>query len=280
MFKIAIDIGGTTIKGVLLDENKIIKEFSAPTNGKLGLDKIKQNLFFVIDNLMCENVKIIGISSAGNIDYKNGVCVYATDNLKGFTGFKIAEEVQVRYNIKTVVDNDAICALKSQIEYYGTDKTLVMITFGTGIGGAVLSNGKIIRGKNFDSARLGHTVLVPNGRPCNCGKLGCAETYLSCTALYNEAKKLIPNLEGVKQLFALYKTGDKNAKIVMKEFAFYLNIFLDNIRTFYSPDAIIFSGGLTKDFDILLSLIDKKDDIKLAKNAQYAGCLGSLVQID
>ncbi len=278
MIKIGIDIGGTTIKGVLLKDEKIIKEFSNPTYGNVGRDAISQSMFKVIDELYCQGVELIGISSAGNIDPTTGVCVYATDNLKGFTGYDIKSAVEEKYRVKTMVDNDAVCALKAEMAGYDS-QNVVMITFGTGIGCGVLSGGKIIRGKNFDGGRLGHMILVPNGRPCNCGKKGCAESYLSCTAIAVRCAEEFEKNVGVKEVFRLYERGDKTAIKILKEFSFYLNVFLDNVRTAYAPDVIILGGGLCKDSEILLGLIDKKDDIKFAEYGNNAGALGSLIEI-
>ncbi len=276
MLKIGVDIGGTSIKGILVDkDNKILKSTSKPTNGKVGREAIKKSLFGVIDFLFCSDVKLIGVSSAGNIDPERGVCVYATDNLKGWTGYDLKSDLEKRYSVKTIVDNDAVCALKAELDFYPNAENVVMITFGTGIGGAVLSGGKIIRGKNFDGGRLGHIVLVPGGRPCNCGKLGCAEAYLSCTALKNQADKKT-KISGVKELFDLYSLGDENAIQVIKEFSYYLNVFLDNIRTAYSPEHIILGGGLAANDKILLSLVNDKNGIEIAKYANRAGALGAL----
>lgn len=279
MCKIGIDIGGTSVKGILVEGNNIIKTASSPTNAKSGRKGIETAMFSVIEQLMCDGVTLIGVSSAGNINPYTGVCVYATDNLPEWTDYPIKTSVEAKFKIPCVGDNDAICALKAEIANYNDCQNAVMITFGTGIGGAVLSGGKIIRGKNFDGGRLGHMILVPDGKKCNCGKTGCAEAYLSCTALNYEGKKLIPSLSGVKELFRLYESGNQNAVTVLKRFSFYLNIFLDNVRTAYAPEVIILGGGLSKDKEILLSLIDNKSDITFAKFGNNAGALGSLIKL-
>ncbi len=279
MSKIGIDIGGTLIKGILVENDKIIKTAAYPTNAKIGRRAIELSMFSVIDGLLQDGVTLIGVSSAGNIDPYNGVCVYATDNLAGWTGYPIKQKIEEKYHIPCIADNDAVCALKAEICNYPDLKNVVMITFGTGIGGAVLSGGKIIRGKDFDGGRLGHMILVPDGLQCNCGKKGCAETYLSCTALNREGNARIRNLSGVKELFRLYESDDKNAVTILRRFGYYLNIFLDNVRTAYAPELIILGGGLCKDEEILLSLIDDRSDIAFAKFENNAGALGALIEL-
>lgn len=278
MYKIGIDIGGTTIKGVLISDDVIIKRASKPTNGKDGREVIKKSLFAVIDALMNKSVTLIGVSSAGNINPYNGTCVYATDNLKGWTGYDIKGDIQSKYGVNCIVDNDAVCALKAELAYYPQVKSAVMITFGTGIGGAVLSEGKIVRGKNFDGGRIGHAILVPNGKSCNCGKNGCAEAYISCTAIKLSAEANGLNVNGVKDVVDLYKRGNNSAQKVINEFKFYLNVFLDNVKTYLSPEVIILGGGLSNDNDFLLSIIDDKDGIVFAKLRNDAGALGALIE--
>ena len=277
MKKIGVDLGGTTIKGALIGEdNEIIKSSSVPTRGKEGRDAIFEALFSLIDELKAEDAELIGISSAGNIDPERGICVYATDNLTGWTGTDIRGAVERRYSVPCKVDNDAVCALKGELTFYPHIENATMLTFGTGVGGASLVNGSILRGKNFDAARWGHVVLEPNGRACNCGKAGCAESYLSATALVKRGRERIPELEDCKQLFLLEKEGNAEAGAVIEEFGRYLNLLLDNIRTSLAPERIILGGGVAKSEDTFLKLLTKKSDVCFAKLGNLAGVYGAI----
>ena len=278
MKKIGIDLGGTTVKGALFgEENEIIKSGAVPTRGKEGRSAIFEALFSLIDELIEENVSLIGISSAGNIDPDTGVCVYATDNLTGWTGADIRGEVERRYEIHCRVDNDAVCALKGELSFYPGVQNATMLTFGTGVGGASLVNGRILRGKNFDAARWGHLVLEPNGRACNCGKTGCAESYLSATALVKRGRERMPDLKDCKQLFGLAKEGNKAAEEVLQEFGFYLNLLLENIRTALAPEYIILGGGVAQSTEAFLELLTKKKDVCFAKLGDKAGVYGAIL---
>lgn len=278
MKKIGLDLGGTTIKGALFDdENNVIKISTKATRGQEGRKAIFTALCSLIDELMDEGVELIGVSSAGNIDPDKGVCVYATDNLLGWTGADIRGTVEERYQVKCQVDNDAICALKGELAFYPRAKNATMLTFGTGVGGASLVNGKILRGKNFDAARWGHVILVPNGRACNCGKVGCAESYLSATALVKRAKGRLPDLKDCKELFSLYRDGNKVAQAVLGDFGFHLNLLLDNIRTALAPERIILGGGVTKSEDVFQKLITNKSDVCFARLGDMAGAYGAIL---
>ena len=277
MKQIGIDLGGTTIKGALFEGNKIVKSAAVPTPGKEGRAAIFGALFSFIDSLTEKEVALIGISSAGNIDPDAGKCVYATDNLLGWTGADIRGEVEGRYRVPCKVDNDAVCALKGELTFYPDIKNATMLTFGTGVGGASLVNGQILRGRNFDAARWGHLVLEPNGRACNCGKCGCAESYLSATALVKRGREYLPSLKDCKQLFALAEEGNKAAEEVLQEFGFYLNLLLDNIRTALAPELIILGGGVARSKDAFLRLLRKKDDVRFAKLDAMAGVHGAIL---
>lgn len=276
---IGVDIGGTTIKGSLFENGKIIREASLPTHGKEGREKILESLFGVIRSLNGKDVQHIGISSAGNIDHERGVCVYATDNLLGWSGLDVKTTVQNEFGLSCTVDNDAVCALKGELTAYPDAQNVTMLTFGTGVGGASLVNGKILRGKHFDAGRWGHFCLVKEGRKCNCGKRGCAETYLSATALLKDGRKKIKNLTSCKELFELASDGDERAKSVLRTFGENLNLLLDDIRTAIAPDLIILGGGVAQSEKLISDLITKKDDITFARFGNRAGMIGAISDI-
>lgn len=278
MTKLGFDIGGTTIKGALFgEENAILREGETPTLGNEGREAIFGALFSLADSLVREDTTIIGISSAGNIDPASGRCVYATDNLKGWTGADIRGEVERRYGIPCRADNDAVCALKGELTFYPHVKNATMLTFGTGVGGASLVGGTIVRGARFDGARWGHLVLEPNGRPCNCGKRGCAESYLSATALYRRGKELLPALKDCKELFSLAGAGEENAVAVLQEFGFYLNLLLGQIRTVLAPELIILGGGVAQSEEQIGELLAEKEDVVFARLKNRAGIVGALL---
>lgn len=279
MKEIGVDIGGTTIKGSLFENGKITKEANSPTHGKEGREKILESLFGVIGSLIGKDVSHIGISSAGNIDPERGVCVYATDNLLGWSGLDVKTTVQNKFGTDCSVDNDAVCALKGELTAYPDAQNVTMLTFGTGLGGASLINGKILRGKNFDAGRWGHFCLVKNGRKCNCGKRGCAETYLSATALLKDGRKKIKNLTSCKELFERAAGGDERAKAVLEKFGENLNLLLDDIRTAIAPDLIILGGGVAQSEALISDLIAKKDDIAFARLGNRAGMIGAVSEL-
>lgn len=279
MLRCGIDIGGTTVKGALFDGATVVKEASQPTRGREGRDAILGQLFAVADALVCDGVSFIGISSAGNIDPNRGECVYATDNLKGWTGTPIAALVGRRYGIETRAENDAVCALIGELTFYPTARDVTMLTFGTGVGGASLCNGEILRGARFDAARWGHVRIHADGLPCNCGKVGCAEQYLSATALYRFGKEKIPELESCKQLFERFGAGDPAAVEIVETFGKNLRALLDTVRTVVSPERIILGGGVAQSQAIIRRFVPETD-VVFAQLGERAGAYGASLLAD
>lgn len=113
MNSICLDIGGTSIKGGYFSNNNLLETFSIPSNGKLGRIEILKSIDFIMKEIIKKypHFDYIGISSAGNIDYKNGICVYASNNLKDWTNFNIKEYFNDKYHKLVFVENDAVCAL-------------------------------------------------------------------------------------------------------------------------------------------------------------------------
>lgn len=264
MKTIAIDIGGTTIKGALFLNNNIIKEATKPTMGNTNRETILANIKAVINELFSSDVIGIGISSAGNINPDLGLCTYATDNLKGFTGLNIKKTIEEQYKVECVVENDAICALYGEMINYPTIKNITMLTLGTGVGGAALVDGNILHGSKFTGARFGHLIIEKNGRLCNCGQRGCIEQYISATALIKEAKKHNINVNSAKEVFLLASNGDSKAKVIVDEFLCYLETVLTSINSFISPEVIILGGGVS-----LANIIKEKNKIENVRFAVY-----------
>lgn len=274
MKRIGVDVGGTSVKGALFDGEEIVAEHSAPTNGREGREAILKSLYEVLDKLKTGGGTFIGISSAGNFDPNTGVCLYATDNLRGWTGIHLTEEVSARYGVECKAENDAICALKGELRFYPDLTDATMLTFGTGVGGASLVNGSIVRGRNFNAGRWGHVSLYPNGRACSCGRRGCAEAYLSATAILAHIRRKLPVKNG-EELFELYKKGVKEAIGTVMAFASDLNLFLSMIREALSPQLILLGGGLMNAQDVISGLIHDSSDIAFARLGNRAGIYGA-----
>ena len=284
---IGLDIGGTKIQGAVIDEKgEILKTYRLETCAREGKDKVLDNISKIIDFLKTDDIKAVGVGTPGFIDSENGIVTFA-GNIDGWTGLNLKKEIEKRSSLPVFIENDANIALVCE-KWLGSGKgfnDIVMITIGTGLGGAVYNKKMgLLSGSNFQGAELGHLILHPNGEYCTCGQSGCAEGYCSGTAIVRHYEELTRNkLEG-QEIFELVKTDD-NAKKVIDRFTSDLAWFLTSLRNIFDPELIIIGGGVinSKDYwwkEVLEKFynychLSEKIEIKPAKYLNDAGVIGA-----
>ncbi len=248
---IGIDLGGTKISGGLLDENgNILQSAKVDTQAEKGRDTVIKNIVSLIKKLPYDQAQAIGIGTPGFIDSENGIVTFA-GNIKGWSGTNLKKEIEKYFDIPVFIENDANIALVCE-EWIGAGKDyddLIMITLGTGLGGAVYSQGKLLRGSNFQGAELGHMLLYPGGNSCTCGQDGCAEAYCAGSAIANEYNRITGENKTSEEVLSSVDT-DENAKKVLEDYKLNLAYFLTSLRNIFDPQAIIIGGGLINAKDL------------------------------
>ncbi|MBG9800449.1 glucokinase [Brevibacillus laterosporus] len=278
---VGVDIGGTTIKIALLDPNgKIITKTQIPTPVPEGEDAIIQQMTSTIDQLMAEQgftkeeAYGIGIGVPGPVDTDTGF-VYEAVNL-GLKDTALKAKTEALTGLPTYVENDANAAALGEMwcgAGQGTDN-LVAITLGTGIGGGIIIDGKIVHGVKGVGGEIGHVTVNPDGPLCNCGKKGCMERYGSATAIIlgiEKAAKEGRSTYLAKQLaekgsltakdaFDAAAEGDIVAQEIIDQAAFYTGFGLSHIANLLNPAKIVIGGGVSAAGDVLFRLIRKSFD--------------------
>ena len=281
---IGIDIGGTKILGgIILETGELLKVVKVNSEAKLGIDVLLGNLFNCIDLLISKEIKSIGVCTPGFVNFLTGTIEYAAGNMPGLTGCRLKNILEGKYKIPVVIENDANAAAMGEGFIGGAKdlKNFAMIALGTGIGGAIVVDGKLTRGASFCAGEFGHSILFPGGKPCSCGEKGCLEMYASGDAIYNRYNELLgaKRTTGAVQVFDLFKQKDKIAQQVVTEFELYLSITLKNIRRYLDPEVIIIGGGLIDAQDLwwdkLLELIPHSLVIVAAKLGNDAAMFGA-----
>jgi len=187
---LAFDIGGTKISaGLVNNAGGVLDRLEVPTPVQEGVSAILEQIQYLGNQLMSSNpdveIKAVGAASAGQIDVHTGRVVYATPNLPGWTGIHLGEWLSQSFHVPSVCDNDVNAMAQAEISL-GAGKSvreLICVMVGTGIGGAIISEGQVIHGRG-GSGEVGHiTIDSINGRRCNCGGIGCLEVYASCQAI-------------------------------------------------------------------------------------------------
>lgn len=250
MKAIGIDIGGTGVKGAVIEEGKIIERIKVPTDVSGGHRTILNSVFAAVEALLplSDEGSPIGIGSAGDINPATGSVLYATGNLPGFTGLALADIINKHTGRETKALNDATAALIGEMRYgAGKGKNdVVMLTLGTGLGSGIAIGGKPFLGARCRAGRLGHITFYGGGRECTCGERGCAEQYVSATGLLKNAAQRGIFTNNCEEVMHLAAKGDEKAAEALDIFARDLNRMLSVVEFTFDPERIIIGGGLAE----------------------------------
>ena len=249
---IAIDLGATGIKVAPFERTQLPaggdplagSVQTVPTDADLGKEGIVRALDRAISLYLSTQTEGIAVASAGDVDPRAACITYATENLPGMTGFSYADYAK-KYDLPISAINDAHAALLGEL-YDGagkdhTDKRVVMLTLGSGVGGAYAVDGKIVSTKENDYARFGHICLEEDGFSCTCGKKGCAEMYMSGRAIHRQAA-----VAGIDDgdLFQRYLEGEQTHVAFMDRFRLQLAQLLEKVAETSPFDVCIIGGGV------------------------------------
>ena len=292
-YYVGIDLGGTFIKGGIVDDlGNIVYEDKTPTESEKGSEGVAQNIANLTEKLLkklgltSSDVVGLGMGVPGMIDSKAGNVIYS-NNLH-WKDFRIGEKVSSLTGLKVKIANDANVACLGEAKF-GAAKGLddvVLLTLGTGVGGGVVSEGKLMEGNKSAGAELGHSVIVVNGEQCTCGRKGCLEAYASATALIRDTKRAmeahkdskmweIGSLDKVTGKTAFdYKETDPYAKEVVESYIEHLAEGITNFANIFRPEVVLLGGGVCAQGDVLVKPLQAKLDKDL-----FAGELGPQVKI-
>ena len=218
-FSVGIDIGGTnTDIGLVRNDGRVMAKKNLPTNKYNDASVYVSDICKNIKALMAENVIAaidgIGIAApAGN--YYTGCIENATNlNFKGVINLpKLFHE---HIDVPVVVSNDANAAAYGELVYGGAKgmKNFITFTLGTGVGSGIVVDGKLVHGTTGGAGELGHAILIPEGRPCGCGRKGCLETYTSATGIRRTALDLLKDTPDYNGPLAKVNPDDLTSKMV------------------------------------------------------------------
>ncbi|MBL7107273.1 MAG: ROK family protein [Phycisphaerae bacterium] len=306
---LGIDLGGTNIKIGCFDSSlNVIEKTSIVTNSESGPETVIENIVTVSlalveqANLRFENVAAIGVGVPGPTDYETGTII-KLPNMPAFENLPLKKLLEEKCCKKVVIENDANAACWGEFTIgSGSDvKDMVFFTLGTGIGGGIISDGKMLRGTSFGAAELGHLIIFPDGRKCACGQKGCVEAYASASntaarALEALGKGRESSLKNVlenkgtitcKDVYDHLEGGDGLAKEITDLTAEALALTCINMLHVTDPEKFVFAGGMIAAGNILLERIRyyfdqmiwkmKKETVEIcfAQLGEDAGIIGA-----
>ena len=298
-----VDIGGTTVKmGLFEAEGKILDKWEITTDtsqeGKAILPDISVSIAAKTEEHRLNKEDIIGVGVGVPAPVTSEGIVNGSANL-GWNYKEVKKEMEELTGLHAEIGNDANVAALGELWKGGGAgrKNIVMVTLGTGVGGGVIIDGKILTGQNGAGGEIGHLcVNYEETDKCGCGNCGCLEQYASATGIVRLAKKklgqeLRPTVlkkEDItaKDVFDAVKAGDEIAVEIAVEFGRYLGYALANIAVVTDPDAFVIGGGVSKAGEILIPFIrepymekaffaNRKVDFVLATLGNDAGICGA-----
>lgn len=251
--KVGIDIGGSHMAiGIINEKNEIIEKYE-----KDYTSEEKNNIILTIEKYIIDtinelknhyNIEKIGIAVPGST--KNGIINRAV-NL-GIVNYNIAKVISEKVKIPIQVRNDAKCACIAEYDYLIKNpenkiNNMVFLAIGTGIGGGVIYDGKLLTGTNFDGFELGHIVIRENGIPCKCGQNGCFDRYGSILQYKNRVKERlnIPEYINAQPLRDIMNPRADEIEDLRQEYISNLAIGISNLINIFEPDAVVLGGGFT-----------------------------------
>ena len=246
MNKIGIDLGGTKIEGILLDDRfNVVERIRIPTQQEKGYKSIINSIVSLVEELKIkasDNVTI-GVSAPGAISKKSGLI--KNSNTQCLIGMPLKEDLKQALDQEIAIENDANCFALAEATLGAAKNHNVVfgVIMGTGVGGGIVINGKVHKGRTNIAGEWGHHTLRVNGNKCYCGKLGCVETYISGPALEKRWTELTGKTESLPSI--IHNLDTEKGQQWKKEFLENFGIGLANVIDILDPDVIVLGGGIS-----------------------------------
>ncbi len=259
-YSIGVDLGGTNLRAAAIDlEGKVLCKLAGHTNLREGRDAvihdIVTNIRALRDQFGQAELTGVGVAVPGFIELEKGYIV-GSNNLPQFDEFPLRDDISQKLGKPVILENDANAAAMGE-KWLGAGRDvrdLVLLTLGTGIGGGIIVNGRILHGYVGMAGELGHMTVIPDGNPCGCGNAGCLEKHASATAIAAMARllQLGENLKSV-EVFEIAQGEGENAaraKRIFESMGTALGIAIGNLVNIFNAPLYLLSGGPLPAWDL------------------------------
>ncbi len=222
--------------------------------------QISQELQTIIEQQKIDSNKIIGIGIGipGLVNLENGVVILSAQ--LGWNDIDVVAKMKVLTGFEVAIDNELKVKALAEYSYGGVKGTTrtAIIGFGSGVGSALVIDGKIYRGDTNSAGEIGHTIVDPNGVQCECGKVGCLQTYIAENSLIIEANKVTP-ISSLDELFEKHQEGQLWANTIIDRAIAYIGITIANVISVYNPGTVVVSGNLVEKYAEIRSTIEQNE---------------------
>ncbi|WP_282936031.1 ROK family protein [Paenibacillus sp. RC67] len=310
-YAIGVDVGGTKINTGIIDaQGNVLATHSIAT---LAAEKnVPERIGLAVEAVIAEfcqadtnslesrvvQLRGIGVGTAGQVDWEAGSIRFSSDLIPGYGGTPLRQLLQKRFGLPVWVDNDVnVLALTEKTLGAGRGVChLLCLALGTGVGGAVVIDGKLVHGTWGGAGELGHMSVDFNGLPCVCGSIGCLEQYASGTGI---AKRMAAKLASLglpeqsidaRTTITRWQAGDPAASDVMRETFAALGSAIASLLHTFNPEVIVIGGGVAEAGEALLDEVRKEvarrampsfmDDVQIvpAYRGNWSGMIGAGLQ--
>lgn len=278
-FTVGIDLGGTNLKAGICDEHGVLMaQHAVETQAELGFEGVFARMVALLNELLSTagvrraDIAAIGVGAPGPLSRAAGI-IYSAPNLPGWVNVPLRQRLTAATGLPVILENDANAAAFGEFTAGAGrgSRSLVLLTLGTGVGGGIVLDGQLWHGVDDSAGEMGHTILVPGGRPCPCGQAGCFERYCSANAMAariteaieaGEDSILAAEVRAGRAVDALAierakVSGDALAARIWDETCYLLALGCVTIERMLVPDLIVLAGGLIGAGDRLLKPVQE-----------------------
>lgn len=279
----ALDIGGTSIKSGIWDGTDAMELKEHATNARNGGSYVMDRAKEILKEY--DGFEAIGISTAGQVNSKEGYIRYANDNIPGYTGMKIRELMEAEFGVPVEVENDVNAAALGEARF-GAGRAyedFLCITYGTGVGGAIVINKEIYTGSSFSAGEFGGIMVHPEDSVFGEPFQGCYEKYASTTALVKKAAAFDPSLTNGRKIFE--RLDDNRVRAIVNEWIDEIVYGLVTVIHIFNPSCMVLGGGVMAQSYILKEVKQKTAarimssfrnvELKQAELGNKAGLMGA-----
>jgi glucokinase len=304
---VGLDVGGTSMKGGVIDDaGRMLSAVSLPTEARrgqtFGLERMCETIRQGVHEagLTMGRIRAIGVATPGLMDIPAGI-ILDPPNLRPWQNVPVRAHIQEVFGLPTAFQNDANAAAYGEYCFGAGQgcRSMVLFTLGTGIGGGIILNDRVLEGEHSHGAEIGHIKIeITHPRPCGCGRHGCLEAYASASSVVKRLQELLAD-DGTpsslralaeitsRDIFDAAAQGDTLAGRIVEETAFYLGVGAMNLMHVIDPEMIVFAGGMVAAGDTFLDRIRHhvrelafpvpaaRTEIRYARLGSDAGLIGA-----
>ena len=263
-YYLGVDIGGTAVKTGIVDESgRVISKSETEIDQSCKTESVMQTVIRSIKEIVeadiCEFAGI-GVAAAGCIDTVRGKVALNGGNVPGWSGTEVCKILKDEFELPVSLANDGNCVALAEA-WVGAARDcsdVVCVVLGTGLGGGIISGGRLIEGKCGFAGEIGHFMTHAGGNRCSCGKQGCYEAYAATSALVREALKVNPGWSSGRLLFADANRGDKSALKVVDAWTDEVAFGIAGLVQIFNPEVVLIGGGVSVQEELVINPVREK----------------------